>query len=87
MKVNRLSILKTFTLVFIIIFAGGTIWSMINGYKFFCDGMKACDKYNTVLSWSEFKERQINSVLFTSVISMFITLMVFLHQKNGSDES
>ena len=77
------SLLKTYTIVFVIIFVGGTIWSMINGYSYFCEGLKSCDKFGVVLSWEEFTRRQTFSVLFALAVSAFITFMLFKNKGGG----
>jgi len=73
---TKLSILKTYLIVLVIIFIGGIIWSMINGYSYFCEGLKACDQSGQVLEWPVFFERKLWSLLIAALMSGFITFML-----------
>lgn len=78
------SITKVYLIVFAVLFFGGIIWSIINGYQYFCDGFKSCDKSGTILNLNDFFERKFLVLLWTAVMSAFITFM--LVKDRGEDE-
>lgn len=85
---NKRYIAKVYLIVFLILFVAGTIWSVINGYRYFCDGLQACDNTGQVLSWDVFWKRELLTLLWLVAMSAFITFM-FVKDKgkggNGSD--
>ena len=80
---KKLPLLKTYIIVFVIIFMGGTIWSIINGYQYFCEGLKACDQSGEVLSWNVFFKRKAFVLLWVATMSAFITFMLVKDRGKG----
>lgn len=84
---TKLAMLKLFFIVLVIMFFGGIIWSMINGYRYFCEGLKACDQSGVVLEWDVFWRRNFDSFLITLAGSIFITFMLVKDKVKGRDGS
>lgn len=80
---TKLAILKLFSIVLVIMFFGGIIWSMINGYRYFCEGVQACDQSGVVLEWDVFWRRHFESFLITVAASVFITFMLVKDKVKG----
>ena len=84
---TKFSIFKLYCVVVIILFIGGMIWSVINGYRYFCEGLKACDQSGVVLEWDVFWRRNFDSFLITLAGSIFITFMLVKDRVKGKDRS
>jgi len=52
----------------------GLLWSMLHGFRPFCDGLKMCEHSGRVLEWPEFWERQFWIVVLLSSLSLIATL-------------
>jgi len=59
-----------------IIYLLGKIWSIINGYRFFCDGWKSCDNEGLVIELELFMFRELNVIILVLVSSLIITFFV-----------
>jgi len=78
------SILKVYSVVFLIVFIGGALWSVINGYRYFCEGLQACDQSGELLTWAEFWQRKLGGLLIAAITSIFITYMLLKDKKRDS---
>lgn len=77
-------VVKVYSIVFLLMFFGGILWSIINGYRYFCDVLQACDQSGVVLTWSEFWQRKLGVVLIASLGSYLITLMLLKDNNRDS---
>jgi len=83
---GKLPTWKLYSLVFIILHVGGTLWSIINGYRYFCEGLHPCDNNGVVLSWDVFFRRELFSIFWVSVMSGFITFMLVKDKGDKENE-
>ena len=69
----------------------GTIWSVINGYRYFCDGWKSCDNDGNVIELEIFLSRGLNGVVITlvgsAIIAYFILRMIDEDKKKKESDS
>lgn len=73
---KNMSVWKVYLIVFALLFIGGTLWSVVNGYRYFCEGLQACDQTGAILTWDVFFERKRNVFLLNIFGSAFITFML-----------